>query len=73
MKVAAVADLEAARDEVQSVMRKIRHLAPGDPDDFAINQQDQILAMVHRVTGGHRHRSACLSPAFPCSSAASAS
>jgi len=32
-------------------MRKIRHLAPSDPDDFAINQQDQILAMVHRVTG----------------------
>jgi putative ABC transport system permease protein len=32
-------------------MRKIRHLAPSDPDDFAINQQDQILVMVHRVTG----------------------
>ena len=51
VKVAAVADLEEARDEVHSVMRKIRHLAPSDPDDFAINQQDQILAMVHRVTG----------------------
>ena len=51
VKVAAVADLEEARDELHSVMRKIRHLAPSDPDDFAINQQDQILAMVHRVTG----------------------
>ena len=51
VKVAAVADLDEARDEVHSVMRKIRHLAPSDPDDFAINQQDQILAMVHRVTG----------------------
>ena len=51
VKVAAVADLDEARDELHSVMRKIRHLAPSDPDDFAINQQDQILAMVHRVTG----------------------
>jgi putative ABC transport system permease protein len=50
VKVAAVADLDEARDELHSVMRKIRHLAPSDPDDFAINQQDQILAMVHRVT-----------------------
>ncbi|HTY86711.1 MAG TPA: ABC transporter permease [Candidatus Acidoferrum sp.] len=51
VKVAAVTDLDEARDELHSVMRKIRHLAPSDPDDFAINQQDQILVMVHRVTG----------------------
>jgi putative ABC transport system permease protein len=51
VKVKNVADLESARDELHSVMRKIRHLAPSDPDDFAINQQDQILEMVHRVTG----------------------
>ena len=25
-------------------------LAPGDPDDFAINQQEQILEMVHKIT-----------------------
>jgi putative ABC transport system permease protein len=31
-------------------MRRLRHLAPGDPDDFAINQQEQILTMVHRIT-----------------------
>jgi len=51
VKIAAVTDLEDARDELHSVMRKIRHLAPSDPDDFAINQQDQILQMVHTVTG----------------------
>jgi putative ABC transport system permease protein len=51
VKVKNVADLESARDELHSVMRKIRHLAPSDPDDFAINQQDQILEMVHKVTG----------------------
>ena len=32
-------------------MRRIRHLAPGDPDDFAINQQDQFLSLFHRVAG----------------------
>ncbi len=31
-------------------MRRARRLAPADPDDFAINEQSQVLAMVHRVT-----------------------
>jgi putative ABC transport system permease protein len=51
VKVKDVADLDNAREELHSVMRKIRHLAPSDPDDFAINQQEQILTMVHKVTG----------------------
>jgi putative ABC transport system permease protein len=50
VKVKDVADLEQAKDELHSVMRRIRRLAPGDPDDFAINQQEQILEMVHKVT-----------------------
>jgi len=50
VKVKNVADLESATEELHSVMRRIRRLAPGDPDDFAINQQEQILAMVHKVT-----------------------
>ena len=32
-------------------MRRVRRLAPGDRDDFAINQQEQILEIVHKVTG----------------------
>src|SRR5260221_14130470 len=32
-------------------MRHVRHLAPNQGDDFAINQQDQIVEMFHRVTG----------------------
>src|SRR5438309_6527748 len=32
-------------------MRRIRKVAPTEPDDFAINQQDQILTMFHRVAG----------------------
>ena len=51
VKVKNVADLDNAKDELHSVMRRVRRLAPGDPDDFAINQQEQILKIVHRVTG----------------------
>jgi putative ABC transport system permease protein len=51
VKVNNVADLENAKEELRSVMRRVRRLAPSEPDDFAINQQDQILTMVHRVTG----------------------
>jgi putative ABC transport system permease protein len=51
VKVRDVADLENAKDELHSVMRRVRRLEPGDPDDFAINQQEQILEIVHKVTG----------------------
>jgi len=50
VKVKDVRELESAKEELHSVMRRIRRLAPGDPDDFAINQQEQILAMVHKIT-----------------------
>ena len=30
-------------------MRRLRHLAPDEPDNFAINQQDQFLEMFHRL------------------------
>jgi putative ABC transport system permease protein len=50
VKVKDVGRVADARDELHSVMRRIRRLAPGDADDFAINQQEQILDIVHRVT-----------------------
>jgi putative ABC transport system permease protein len=43
--------MEDAREEVRAVLRRLRHLAPGDPDNFAINQQDQFLDMFHQVAG----------------------
>jgi putative ABC transport system permease protein len=43
--------LEDAREEVRGVMRKIRHVRPGDDDDFAINQQDQFIKTFNRVAG----------------------
>src|ERR1044071_135608 len=51
VKVADVSRLEDAKNELRTVMRKIRHLAPAEPDDFSINQQDQFLEMFHRVAG----------------------
>ncbi len=51
IKVRQIEQLEDAKEEVRSVMRKIRRLAPNEPDDFAINQQEQFVEMFHRVAG----------------------
>jgi putative ABC transport system permease protein len=51
VKVKALVQLDEAREELRQTMRHIRHLAPNQGDDFAINQQDQIVEMFHRVTG----------------------
>ena len=50
VKVKNVVELEEAREELRHVMRRIRHVAPGQPDDFSINQQDQFVEMFQRVT-----------------------
>src|SRR5260370_30625129 len=51
VKVRDVSQLDDAKEELRVMMRKVRHIAPGDPDDFAINQQEQIIEMFHRVAG----------------------
>ena len=51
VKVKGLVQLDEAREELRQAMRHIRHLAPSQSDDFAINQQDQIVEMFHRVTG----------------------
>ena len=51
VKVAHLEQLDDAREELRAVMRRLRHLAPADPDDFAINEQDQFLDMFHKVAG----------------------
>jgi len=43
--------MEEARDQLRGIMRRIRKLAPGDPDDFGVNQQDQIVSIFNRVGG----------------------
>jgi putative ABC transport system permease protein len=51
VKVTQLEALEEAKEEVRSAMRKIRRVAPSDPDDFAINQQDQFVKMFHKLGG----------------------
>ena len=51
VKAGKLAELDEAREELRHTMRKIRRLEPTDPDDFAINQQDQFVAMFQRVAG----------------------
>jgi putative ABC transport system permease protein len=43
--------IEEAREEIRQAMRRVRRLAPSQPDDFAINQQDQLVSMFYRMTG----------------------
>jgi putative ABC transport system permease protein len=50
VKVADPAQMERARDELRGLLRKIRKLRPGQPDDFAINQQEQLLAQFRKVS-----------------------
>ncbi len=51
VKARSVAELSDAKEELRTVLRRHRHIAPGDPDNFAINQQDQILDFFHKVAG----------------------
>jgi putative ABC transport system permease protein len=51
VKVKNLADIDNAKEELLSTMRRIRHLAPEDPDDFSVNQQDQFITLFHRVAG----------------------
>ena len=42
--------IEAAREELRGLMRKIRRVPPGVDDDFAINQQEQLLNQFKKVS-----------------------
>ncbi|MDR3401903.1 MAG: ABC transporter permease [Chthoniobacter sp.] len=50
IKVGDPANVANAREEARGLMRKIRRLSPGRPDDFAINQQEQLLGQFGKVT-----------------------
>jgi putative ABC transport system permease protein len=40
-----------AYDDVEAIMRRIRHLAPDQPDDFSMQTPDQIVQQIDKVTG----------------------
>jgi putative ABC transport system permease protein len=51
VKARGLVQLDEVREELRQAMRRIRHLEPDDPDDFAINQQDQFVEMFNRLAG----------------------
>ena len=51
IKAKELAQLDEAKEEVRAAMRRVRRLAPNEPDDFAINQQDQFVKMFHKLGG----------------------
>jgi putative ABC transport system permease protein len=51
VKVRPGLNLDEAREELRQLVRRVRRLAPNTPDDFSINQQDQIVEAFHRIAG----------------------
>src|ERR1041384_3940138 len=51
VKAKELEQLDEAREELRAAMRRVRRLAPSQPDDFAINQQDQFVQMFHKLGG----------------------
>jgi len=51
VKVSRLDQLEDAKEELRGLLRRIRHVAPETADDFAINQQEQIIQTFDQVTG----------------------
>jgi putative ABC transport system permease protein len=43
VKIRDATRVEDAKEELRGIVRKIRRVAPGEDDDFAINQQDMVL------------------------------
>jgi putative ABC transport system permease protein len=51
VRINDVKQMENAEEELRGIMRKVRHVAPGDPDDFAINRQEQFVKSFDSVAG----------------------
>ena len=72
VKVGDPARVPAVHEELRGLLRRIRKVPPGVDDDFAINQQGNCWNSFAASPASSR-APACSSPAFHCSSAASAS
>lgn len=51
VKVSDAAKMEEAKEELRGIMRRLRRVPPGKPDDFAINQQDALIKFFNTVAG----------------------
>ena len=50
VKVLEPSLMEEARDELTGIMRRVRRVAPGEPDDFAINEQSIFRSVYDNLT-----------------------
>ena len=50
-RIAKGVDIEEAKEELRGILRKIRHLAPGQKDDFNINEQEMLTQVFGTITG----------------------
>lgn len=51
VKVGDPTRMDDMREELRGLMRKIRRVRPGADDDFAINQQEELLGQFRKVSG----------------------
>ncbi len=51
IKIPPDADLDGVKEEVRGIMRAVRKIAPGDKDNFSINQQDMLTDFYKQITG----------------------
>lgn len=51
VKVRDAERMEEAREELTGIMRQLRRVPPGLPDDFAINQQDALIRNFNQIGG----------------------
>ena len=51
VKVANEKNIEDVKEEIRSIMRVIRKVPPGQPDDFAINQQEVFKEVYDKTVG----------------------
>jgi putative ABC transport system permease protein len=51
VKASDLKQIEDAKEELRGIVRKIRRVPPGEPDDFSINQQEAMIKVFNTIGG----------------------